>query len=102
MGRAYFELADYPRAKAALELMQQVQPHRLAGLEVLSTALWHLKHEVDLAFLAQKVRTPPPSSSSSAWLAAACMQTPGRLADWLPATDRLPACLPVCLVCGLT
>jgi hypothetical protein len=33
----------------------QVQPHRTAGLELLSTALWHLKQEVDLCFLAQTV-----------------------------------------------
>lgn len=33
---------------------QQVAPHRAAGLELLSTALWHLKQEVALCFLAQK------------------------------------------------
>jgi hypothetical protein len=38
----------------------QVQPYRVAGLELLSTALWHLKQDVDLSFLAQKV-SPSPS-----------------------------------------
>lgn len=33
---------------------QQVAPHRAAGLDLLSTALWHLKQEVALCFLAQK------------------------------------------------
>lgn len=55
LGKAFFEMADYPRAKKAFEDMQQVQPYRLAGLDLLSTALWHLKAEVDLCFLAQKV-----------------------------------------------
>ncbi|EKU21886.1 anaphase promoting complex subunit 3, partial [Nannochloropsis gaditana CCMP526] len=55
LGKAFFEMADYPRAQKALEDMQQVQPYRLAGLDLLSTALWHLKAEVDLCFLAQKV-----------------------------------------------
>ncbi|KAM3572949.1 hypothetical protein VYU27_005036, partial [Nannochloropsis oceanica] len=54
LGKAFFEMADYPRAKKAFEDMQQVQPYRLAGLDLLSTALWHLKAEVDLCFLAQK------------------------------------------------
>jgi len=53
VGRAYFEMADYQNAKRALETMQNVEPHRLKGLEVLSTALWHLKKEVELSHLAQ-------------------------------------------------
>lgn len=53
VGRAYFEMADYLNAKRHLELMQQVEPHRMKGLEVLSTTLWHLKKEVELAHLAQ-------------------------------------------------
>ena len=35
--------------------MQQAEPHRMAGLEILSTALWHLKEEVELCYLAQLV-----------------------------------------------
>jgi anaphase-promoting complex subunit 3 len=54
VGRAYFEMADYQNAKRYLELMQQVEPHRMKGLEVLSTTLWHLKKEVELAHLAQR------------------------------------------------
>jgi len=55
VGRAYFEMADYPSAQRALETMQRVEPHRLKGLELLSTALWHLKKEVELSSLAQRV-----------------------------------------------
>eukprot|EP00586_Coscinodiscus_wailesii_P019093 CAMPEP_0172517882 /NCGR_PEP_ID=MMETSP1066-20121228/288648_1 /TAXON_ID=671091 /ORGANISM="Coscinodiscus wailesii, Strain CCMP2513" /LENGTH=766 /DNA_ID=CAMNT_0013300085 /DNA_START=88 /DNA_END=2388 /DNA_ORIENTATION=+ len=53
VGRAHFELADYPRAMRTLTQMHQLEPHRLKGLEVLSTTLWHLKKEVDLCALAQ-------------------------------------------------
>lgn len=55
VGRAYFEMADYVNAKRTLGKMQQAEPHRMAGLELLSTALWHLKDEVDLCYLAQWV-----------------------------------------------
>ncbi|CAN0011544.1 unnamed protein product, partial [Choristocarpus tenellus] len=55
IGRAHFERGDYPNAKLALESMQRYDPHRMEGLELLSTALWHLKREVELCYLAQKV-----------------------------------------------
>ena len=55
VGKAFFEMADYQNAKNALELMQTIEPHRMKGLEILSTTLWHLKEEVDLCYLAQKV-----------------------------------------------
>jgi len=54
VGRAYFELSDYQNAQKALETMQRIEPHRMKGLEVLSTALWHLKKEVELSNLAQR------------------------------------------------
>jgi len=55
IGRAYFEMADYPNTKRALEMMQELEPHRMKGLELLSTTLWQLKKEVDLSNLAQRV-----------------------------------------------
>ena len=65
VGRAYFETADYQSAQRALENMQRVEPHRMKGLEVLSTTLWHLKKEVELSHLAQRAvdfdRTSPES-----------------------------------------
>mmetsp|Transcript_17650 Transcript_17650/g.40705 ORF Transcript_17650/g.40705 Transcript_17650/m.40705 type:complete len:944 (-) Transcript_17650:137-2968(-) len=54
-GRAYFEMAEYQNAQRCLEMMQTVEPHRMKGLELLSTVLWQLKKEVELAHLAQKV-----------------------------------------------
>jgi anaphase-promoting complex subunit 3 len=53
-GRAYFEMADYQNAQRCLEVMQRVEPYRMKGLELLSTVLWQLKKEVDLAHLAQR------------------------------------------------
>merc|ERR1719491_2702124 len=55
VGRAYFALVDYTNAQRALETMQQVEPHRMRGLELLSTTLWLLKKEVELSNLAQRV-----------------------------------------------
>jgi anaphase-promoting complex subunit 3 len=55
VGRAHFAMADYANAIRSLQLMEQVEPHRMAGLEVLSTALWQTKREVDLSHLAQRV-----------------------------------------------
>jgi anaphase-promoting complex subunit 3 len=54
-GRAFFEMANYQNAQRSLELMQSVEPHRMKGLELLSTVLWQLKKEVEIAHLAQKV-----------------------------------------------
>jgi len=54
VGRAYFEIADYSNAQLALENMQRLEPYRMKGLEILSTTLWHLKKEVELANLAQR------------------------------------------------
>lgn len=54
-GRAYFEMADYQNAQRCLEMMQRAEPHRMKGLELLSTVMWQLKKEVEIAHLAQRV-----------------------------------------------
>lgn len=55
VGRAYFEMADYQNSIRYLQLMEKLEPHRMQGLEVLSTALWQMKREVELSYLAQRV-----------------------------------------------
>ena len=55
VGRAHFEMADYQGAIRYLQIMEQLEPHRMKGLEVLSTALWQTKREVELSHLAQRV-----------------------------------------------
>ncbi|BDA50167.1 Cell division cycle protein 27 homolog [Coccomyxa sp. Obi] len=54
VGRAYYEMVDYPQAARVFEWARQVDPTRLEGMEVYSTVLWHLKREVELAHLAQE------------------------------------------------
>ncbi|KAL3785176.1 hypothetical protein ACHAW5_011201 [Stephanodiscus triporus] len=54
IGKAYFEMSDYQNAHRALQIMRRVEPHRIKGLDILSTALWQLKKEVELSDLAQQ------------------------------------------------
>ncbi|KAJ8612873.1 hypothetical protein CTAYLR_002059 [Chrysophaeum taylorii] len=65
VGRAHLESADYDAAVAAFRRMERAEPHRMQGLELLSTALWHLKDDVDLCYLARRCvdfdpRAPEP------------------------------------------
>ncbi|KAH8052786.1 hypothetical protein JL722_9919 [Aureococcus anophagefferens] len=53
VGKVHFEAADYEAAVRSLRTMRRVEPHRMAGLELLSTALWHLKDDVELCYLAR-------------------------------------------------
>jgi len=43
IGKAYFEMSDYQNAERALKLMQKVEPHRMKGLDILSTTLWQVR-----------------------------------------------------------
>jgi anaphase-promoting complex subunit 3 len=54
VGRAYFYSVDYANAQRALETMQEVEPHRMKGLDLLSTTYYLLKKEVELSNLAQR------------------------------------------------
>ncbi|KAI1293595.1 Cell division cycle protein 27 -like protein [Halotydeus destructor] len=55
LGRAYFELAKYEDAVKHFENAHDIEPHRLQGMEIYSTALWHLQNEVKLSILAQEL-----------------------------------------------
>lgn len=54
VGRAHFEMVQYTDALQAFEQAQTLEPHRLCGMEVHSTILWHLKKEVSLCHLAKR------------------------------------------------
>jgi len=54
VGRAYFEMVEYPKALQAFAQVQAVDPHRLEGAEIHSTILWHLKREKALCYLAKR------------------------------------------------
>ena len=46
VGRAHYEMVRYSDALRAFKKAHDVEPHRLAGMELHSTILWHLKREV--------------------------------------------------------
>ncbi|KAI9919160.1 hypothetical protein PsorP6_011559 [Peronosclerospora sorghi] len=50
-GRAHFELADYVQELEAFDAFYRVEPHRMEGLDVYSTPLWHLKKDVELSYV---------------------------------------------------
>ncbi|KAK2744695.1 anaphase-promoting complex subunit cdc27 [Onygenales sp. PD_40] len=55
MGRAYYEQALYPEAEKYFIRVKTMAPSRLEDMEVYSTVLWHLKNEVELAYLAHEL-----------------------------------------------
>ena len=54
LGRAHAEMVEYGEAERAFARARAVDPHRLEGMEVYSTVLWHLKRETRLSHLAQE------------------------------------------------
>ncbi|KAE8910894.1 Cell division cycle protein 27 [Phytophthora fragariae] len=69
IGRAHFEMADYVRAHEVFCTLHRSEPHRMEGLDLYSTTLWHLKKEVELSYLAQQA-TDFDKLSCEAWCAA--------------------------------
>ena len=55
MGRALYEQTSYAEAEKYFVRIKAMSPARLEDIEVYSTILWHLKSEVDLAFLAHEI-----------------------------------------------
>ncbi|KAI9679653.1 MAG: anaphase-promoting complex subunit cdc27 [Trizodia sp. TS-e1964] len=55
MGRALYEQAAYTEADRYFVKVRSIAPTRLDDLEIYSTILWHLKRDVDLAFLAHSL-----------------------------------------------
>lgn len=55
IGRAYYEQASYPEAEKYFIRIKTMAPSRLHDMEVYSTVLWHLKNDVELAFLAHEL-----------------------------------------------
>ncbi|KUF78853.1 Cell division cycle protein 27 B [Phytophthora nicotianae] len=69
IGRAHFEMADYVRAQEVFCALRRAEPHRMEGLDLYSTTLWHLKKEVELSYLAQQA-TDFDKLSCEAWCIA--------------------------------
>lgn len=68
IGRAYYEQASYAEAEKFFARIKTMAPSRLEDMEVYSTILWHLKNEIDLAFLAHEI-IDVDRTSPEAWCA---------------------------------
>ncbi|KZF21690.1 TPR-like protein [Xylona heveae TC161] len=55
MGRAYYEQANYVEAEKYFKRIKLISPSRMEDMEVYSTILWHLKNDVELAFLSHEL-----------------------------------------------
>jgi anaphase-promoting complex subunit 3 len=55
LGRASFEQASYTDAAKYFSRVQKLAPSRLEDMEIYSTVLWHLKSDVELAYLAHRL-----------------------------------------------
>ena len=55
IGRAYFEQASYSEAEKFFSRVKTMSPSWLEQMEIYSTVLWHLRNEVELAYLAHEL-----------------------------------------------
>lgn len=55
IGRAYYEQAMYSEAEKYFIRVKATAPSRSEDMEVYSTVLWHLKNDVELAYLAHEL-----------------------------------------------
>lgn len=55
LGRAYYEQAMYSEAEKYFFRVKTIAPSRLDDMEIYSTVLWHLKNDVELAYLAHEL-----------------------------------------------
>ncbi|KAI8825730.1 uncharacterized protein EV422DRAFT_491927 [Fimicolochytrium jonesii] len=53
MARCFYEIARYPEAAKHFREARDLEPWRLDGLDLFGSCLWHLREEVELAFLAK-------------------------------------------------
>jgi anaphase-promoting complex subunit 3 len=68
IGRAFYEQASYAEAEKFFARIKTMAPSRLEDMEVYSTVLWHLKNEIDLAFLSHEI-IDVDRTSPEAWCA---------------------------------
>jgi len=54
VGLCYFESADYKKAESIFQQVWRLEPRRVEGLEYYSSALWHLRKDIELGHLAQQ------------------------------------------------
>lgn len=68
IGKSYYEQASYGDAEKFFVRVRQLAPSRLEDMEIYSTCLWHLKSEIELAFLAHELMAID-RLSPQAWVA---------------------------------
>jgi len=54
VGLCHFEAADYKKAEQVFQQVWRIEPRRVEGLEYYSSALWHLRKDIELGHLAQR------------------------------------------------
>ncbi|KAI9815473.1 MAG: anaphase-promoting complex subunit cdc27 [Pycnora praestabilis] len=69
IGRAHYEQASYAEAEKYFSKVRKVASSRMEDMEVYSTILWHLKNEVELAYLSHEL-IEGDRLSPQAWCAA--------------------------------
>lgn len=55
IGRAQYERSAYAEAGEVFAQIKKIAPSRMEDMEVYSTVLWHLKEEMDLAYLSHEL-----------------------------------------------
>lgn len=55
MGKAHYESASYVEAEEIFRTIKKIAPSRMEDTELYSTVLWHLKSEMDLAYLSHEL-----------------------------------------------
>ncbi|KAI8911243.1 hypothetical protein DFJ77DRAFT_91918 [Powellomyces hirtus] len=55
VARAYYEIARYPEAARYFREARELEPWRFEGLDLYGSCLWHMREEVELAFLAKEM-----------------------------------------------
>lgn len=66
IGKAYYELSNYPEAEKVFSRISKMAPSRTKDTDIYSTVLWHLKHDTELAFLAHEL-VEAERTSPEAW-----------------------------------
>lgn len=69
LAHAHFEAMQYAEAANAFAQVRRYTPHRLEGMAVYSTTLWHLRQATALSLLAQELLAVAPDHAA-AWIAS--------------------------------
>ncbi|GAA5978695.1 hypothetical protein JCM10908_004450 [Rhodotorula pacifica] len=69
LANAHFDAMQYDEAARAFEQVRRCAPHRLDGMAVYSTSLWHLRRATALSLLAQELLAVAPEHAT-AWIAS--------------------------------